>query len=368
MYRNFHINSELFSLLEKQGYVDRVKAFLGDGRYISSFISSFELEDRIVPELKEEGFLKALKNEFPDLSEKVNEIYPSLSERKISVGKSEQDLSLELFSLSIGYPAYFVLKPEEISSWQEQGFLSPIEMISSIGALVDSYQRMDSIDYKRGGQFQLEVNGEKRLTLVTGDTNGDLRVQQRDETSYPQNLDMFGNESRVRPSIQRTLAAYHSTEPQFLSLLLQYANENKLDLKFRDNWEEFETDVNQGVNGEFTPRTAEQFDTRVDSMSVLYANSNIDSEITIPTIDNFSQRRALIHRLAQVSGPGYAALINSNNELAFGYAGENGDFSERYSIALEEVNPYITALVQQSANGGGRTNAATLVQILRDNK
>ena len=62
------------------------------------------------------------------------------------------------------------------------------------------------------------------------------------------------------------------------------------------------------------------------------------------------------------------ALINSNNELAFGYTSEKGDFSEKYSIALEEVNPYITALVQQSANGGGRTNTATLVQILKDNK
>ncbi len=368
MYGNFHINSELFSLLEKQGYVDRVKTFSDEGGHISSFISEFELEDRIVPELKEEGFLKALAKEYPKLKEKLNEIYPTLTKRKINVGKSEQDLSLELFSLSIGYPGYFVLKPEEISSWQEQGFLSPIEMISSIGALVYSCQSIDSIDYKRGGKFQSEVNGEKRLTLVTGDINGDLRVQQRDETSYPQNLDMFGSKSRVRSSIQRTLAAYHSTEPQFLSLLIKYANENKLDLKFRDDWEKFKLDVNQGVNSEFNSRTAEQFDTCVDSMSVGYANGQICSNITLPTIDNFFQRRALIHRLAQESGLGYAALINSNNELAFGYTSEKGDFSEKYSIALEEVNPYITALVQQSANGGGRTNTATLVQILKDNK
>jgi hypothetical protein len=359
--------------IEKAGLKERIlKAvkkedfpFLGGCTFESDVAST-------VSAMEEEGFFKTFPAEFRgEWQKQLNAVfrkrekYPWKAHRNGRV--VEEETELEDVELMMGWTASFVLKPEEIWDFKKFGFASLPDFVGSFGAEVYSLYHEKSGDFRGGYKWETNVNGRRFINEITGDMNLDLRVLQTDITP-DRTIDPCGYEVSYRPEFRadwQCVAAYHSTEPEFLIGVLRWIEQQKLHpeilkdkakplLQYVGSLETLTghaTECLSGYSGPYTPR-------------VLLCTF----DIPIPVLNEHNSTAQRTTYFLGCQSDGYFGMyVSPQGELVFAYENPKEieptkNVSARFQP--DDANNLLRGIMFQAAKGLGRTLPERLVEIV----
>jgi hypothetical protein len=327
--------------------------------------------------LKKEGFYEFLPKEFKDsYSLIMNKIFSELSNdcktscswkvfRPEGVVKNQvEDQDLRLFN---GEFASYVLKPEEVRQFKEFGFSSPVDLFSTLGLYV--FQIANNSSLREGYVWTREDPfGSTIVSEITGNNHADLRIFQKDITSY-KTISPFEEESLIRPEVfedSHSLAPHDSTESKLLTIILKYLNQEKIVLDcFKDNGKkliEWGKSLGQGGGS-----CAEHLGGLSNSNPREYF---LSWDWPLAKLNSNDETKDLsLEHLSCQSGGFYSAYIGDKKDLVFSYDNklnrETVKKNIRIRFPVQDAEQLVKGLIYQSAKGLGRTSAKQLFNIIK---
>lgn len=360
-------NSGLLQRIEDANKDDRIPQF-------NTFTKN-ELRE-LVSELKERRYYKHTPEHLKDsYRDSMNQLFMKYEDFSWTVSRTKSEskhpVDLNDLQLLIGWPASFVLSPEEFWDYEKFGFASPVEFLGTLSAKIYSATR-DFHDRRVYSWNTTLSNGMQTTTSVTGDINCDLRIFQDDITPY-HTIDPLGNIVLYRPmnsEDKRTIAGYHSTEGHLLATIIKYIEQENIGSEvFKDKASSLIKEIRKiGQHGGTCTEHFGGYDSQAEQFFWSHNHKipqlDVNFSTTKPSIDS-------IHTITYDTNEysNYYAYVGPEKELCFAY--EPTIFEKRsakkqlrLSIPPQDVDHLIRSTLQQATYGLGRTSARQLIDIL----
>lgn len=359
---------ESIKKIENSDIPERIKKFKRkeDAPYISEHCFADDLI-WMAKHMKEKKYFDILPEEFSkNYREKLNNMYKETKnyfwEVKYNDGIHKEELKLQDLSLFIGWNASLIMTKKNIWNYKKYGFSSVSEFIATTSA----YFMKNSgygIEYE-GHSWMSKRDGKDIVTKISGDNNFDLRVYQRDVTSY-ETKDPFGNSIGLRPFLSKdfsAIAPHHSTEPLLLMSLLKYAEQEKIDVSFTKDGAKslIEWGKSLGQRGAGCTEHFGGFDTDPFQYVLL-----TDYPLAKLNENNQTKDRSFFW-IGCSSDSGYVPYITHDGNLTFGYEDGKNEKQKTPKITFtrDDVEEAVKGIIYQCANGIGRTSANQIFSIL----
>jgi len=368
---NYTLYPEARQKLDSAGITERVQKAKKD---YSIDIKGCTYEDEIpgmITEMKEEGFFKTFpKDQLKSFQEKMNAIFKSRDKFNWIISKNDkpyhEEVDIDDIVLMLGWDASKVLKPEEIWDYKKFGFENTGDFVGSVGSLINEVVH-DAGGYRQGHKWQNKTPDNRILVNeVTGDSNCDMRIYQRDVTAYS-TMDPFGNKVTFRPEIDPDrggIMAYHSTEGEFLATILRYVEQRGIKPESLEDGAKktLEWAASLGQGGGTCTEHFGGFDRDARRFFPGW-------KIPLWKLDkNNSTDKHSIDGIIDASGGVYMAYLNADENLVFSYESRDKERkSEKNVCAIfypDDADHLIKGLIYQSAKGLGRTSCRQLINIL----
>lgn len=257
-----------------------------------------------------------------------------------------------------GLYASHVVEPEEFWPEGHQGLQSYSDLIGTIGAaFVEQNHRPDPREYA----WESTQDGKSVRTSVSATIHGDLRVERTDVTPYP-TIDPYDQPVSYRPIVDddhEAIAAYHSTEPTLLAVLLKYAEQMELKLDF------LEDDARQFLRE--MRRSDQSLGNFADAGSNMMGAYSVLMEFAFPLTDPCDPRsRRMPWAMSREFGPPYAFGTDGAGNLCCFLTDGTGKVLHTpvFTLPPQDVEQLINGLFHQASRGLGRTSVAELCRIV----
>ena len=317
----------------------------------------------ILPKAESNTFELLLNNAFNSFLEGYP---PKWLIRKNDVIREEQ-MEIEDFLLLSGYTAfkYGILKKDELFNYKKFGFNNLLEFIGTIGAVMENASREKAkINSLEGlNWITKKYNGSQFISCIGGNMHYDLHIRQRDITEY-ETKDPFGNIVLYRPETHNDSISFspiHSTEPDFLVLILQYAEQLGEIQKIINNGAKKYISYAKSL-GQKGVAAAEHFISYGDRPKNVFDKTLL---CEIPKLENNSD-------YVNVYSP-YIFLSNDNNSHYSAYIGKDNELRiplsqnpeiECVSFMPHDITKMLNGIIYQCAMGIGRTPVNQIINLL----
>nr|MBI4156432.1 hypothetical protein [Candidatus Woesearchaeota archaeon] len=323
----------------------------------------------IVKEMVQEGYFKTLpKEEKKHFTENLNKAFTDRKNNKWKVHRNnqiiEESAEAEDFYLMIGWLASFILSKEEIWDYRKFGFSSINDFVGSIGASIWSSNNQD---FRGGYEWITKTpNGRVIQSNISGDSNLDLRIYQTDLTP-DKTIDPTGAEVSYRPELEKDrkcVAAYHSTEQNFLIGVLKWIHQQKISSEMlSDNGKPL---INYAFSlGYKIGNATECFDVNISKKPIIELINFYDP---IPILDeNYSTDKPIFDFIMTITGDYFGMYIGSNKELMFSFERKK-EIKPKKEIELsfqpEDADHLLKGIGYQAMKGLGRTAPQKLISLI----
>lgn|SRR3989338_4074037 len=355
--------------LDSSGLNDKIKQAHKEFKiYLTHHMIESEIVNIVKCMKRERMFDSMPMKERRDFSEKLNDVWKKRDSAGWIVdrnGESDKEaLDLQDFLLFIGWNASKILPKKDLFNYRKFGFSSLNEFTGTLGAAIENELHYNP--YHRGLKWVTSrPDGRVFENEISGDTNCDLRINQRDITPY-ETTDPFDVKVNYRPETdpdRRNIAAYRSNEGAFLTTILKYADQLQLNSQtLKDQAKDtIEWAKSLGQGGETCAEHFGGFDQSA-------RNFLINFYMPIPKLDSAdSTSEHTLHGLTTAVDGHYEIYIDKNDELVLAYVplSENSPKKKiQASFLPQEVDHLVNGLLYQSAKGLGRTSVKQLIDIL----
>jgi hypothetical protein len=323
-----------------------------------------------IKEMQEDKYFTTLpSDERKQFMGRLNEAFKDKEGHRWKVHRNgeilEEPAEAEDFYLMGGWLSSCVLGKDEIWNYQKFGFKSLSDFVGCMGAAV--WQSNKSGLRKGYEGTTTTPNGRVLTNNLSGDHNLDLRIFQTDITP-DRTIDPTGAEVSYRPELRddgSCVAAYHSTEPDFLVGVLKWIHQQDIPTEMLKN------------NGLPLITWARSLGHRIGAATECFGDfGGIDGPMIklgsfydpIPILDeNLSTDQPTFDGVG-VSGEGYFGMyVGPNKELMFSYQGR-GERQPQKKIELSflpsEADHLLRGICYQAANGLGRTVPQKLISLV----
>lgn len=339
--------------------------------YFKSHLLDSELVETI-GELKS-TFLPSLDNVERGLFvSKFNDLFKDRENKYWKIdregGALLEKVDLHDFLLMSGWLSSQLLSNQEMKDYKKFGFDSLVGFNGAVGATIWSLNETDFYDgYKWKSK---SLDGRNLVNEITGDTHLDFKIYQTDITP-DKTTDPLGNKVLYRPELNkdgRAVSGYHSVELEFLTILLKYAEQQKIHSDILSdggmNFLEKVKSLPQRIGS-----ATECFD-RGNDISGFADNPRFvfsHFDIPIPILDeNYFTKKHTFDGI-QSNGEGfYGAYVGPNKELIFAYEGKERKQAKTSSVVFtsKDIDHLINGVFYQSLKGLGRTTPNKLARLL----
>ncbi|VVB79358.1 Uncharacterised protein [uncultured archaeon] len=378
MHYNFIVYPEAIKKLKETKLDEKIEKALRNKKVSLIPGRIYDPADAIwmVDSLKENGFFKTIPFNFVQnfgedvyqdwhqglmklLNKYINEQDSYWEIKKLGRTQWEQMSIEEDFPVISGYNASVVLDPEIFWQFKNFGFKSLSDFLGSVGA----FARMKDKCYLDKGYRWQSHSGEQVSEFELGASeHGDFRLKKVDITPY-KTFDPTGNLVSFRPETREEVqyvSASHSVESSLLTILLKWANQEKIPSEILKNYPDFISQVREqgqicGNFGDFG------YGSLSPQMQFTYASGPLVKSSTLPNL------RIVPHNLPCYGGDAgeYAIGIGQDRELVFVYQDKSGKLSnEEVSVPVNDFDNFFTGLFYQAQRGLGRTSVKNLTDIM----
>ena len=323
-----------------------------------------------IKEMQEQGYFKNIPNDLKkQFMSNLNKAFQDKENNpwKVErVGKIiQENPEPEDFYLMTGWLSSFVLDKNEIWDYKKYGFENLNDFVGSIGVAIWSANK---IDFREGYCWTTKTKENRMIeNRITGDSNLDLRVYQIDKTP-DKTYDPTGEVVSYRPELDddsKCVAAYHSTEQDFLVGVLKWIDQQKIpNILLNYNG------INLGNYTRSLGRTigpaTECFDdfSGIDGPRIKLS-SFFDN---IPVLDkDFSTNEPTFDGVWVDGECFYGMFVGPNKELIFSYQGK-GERKPKKTISAcflpEDADHLLKGICYQAAKGLGRTSPNKLISLI----
>ena len=362
--------------LEESGILRRIEQISGN-----AFISGAVYEDDIIyyakeiqksgaldkiPKLEADKFKSSLNNAFKAFFD--GEV-PKWLIRRNNIFE-ETRMEIEDFLLLSGGIAFThkLLSDDELFDYKKFGFNNVFEFTGIVGsALMNTIREKTEIYIPGGLDWTTERSNCRTITSrIGGSMHYDLFISQVDITAY-ETKDPFGNSVSYRPDMytdHMNLSTIHSTEPDFLVVILQYAEQMGIMQKIVESGAKEFIAFAKSL-GQRGGATTEHLMGYIETPEYIFSKTLL---IPIPKLEN-NKNYANIYSPYTFQSYGtadnayYAAYIGTENELRIQLL----PTSQRECISFipDDIDKILKGLIYQCAMGIGRTSAKQIINMLK---
>lgn len=261
----------------------------------------------------------------------------------------------EHIELMLGYPASYILTPDEVDNYQNFGFNSFVDLIGSFSAYIHSELYMNSrgpLEWKA-----THPDGRSFRKAIGGSLDYDLWITDQDITPYP-TLDPAGYNVSYRPFGRwddKVLAFHHSVEPTFLALILKWINQVGIKSDLLENQGCGLIDFARNL-GQIIGATTEHLCPNSQHPIMNFALFDSPMKRVGEDFSKLPRPDTMYEESTRIP---YVFLIGSDNELVISRFDKN--LEERTRYYPNEVDDVLKSLFYQAAKGFGRTPVAELI-------
>lgn len=379
MHYNWVVYQEGLRKLQETGLAEMVNKGLRkhEKSLCPSHLSDPEEVLELFEVLKEEGYFESVPMNFVrDFGEDIYQDWHSGVVKLVSDFASGKNSFWEIdkkgekhfepmemdddFPILSGYNASVALGPELFWDFKKFGFESLGDFLGTLGA----YTRMESKAYIDRGYKWPSNEGQRIFQIeIGGSEHGDFRLSKKDITPY-KTLDPTGLPVLFRPECLddvQYIAGSHSVEPYLLSMILQWAEQEKIPSTILDNRQDFIAGFKQ--QGQYCGPFA---DFGYESGSGQMFNF-LSWDIPLRRVGEVYASGFIPHYLPCYGGDagGYSLKVGKESQLVFSYVPYKG---ETKNLALEvqpkDLDQFINGLFTQAQRGWGRTSVKQLVGVI----
>jgi hypothetical protein len=363
METKFIIDPANIEKLRERGLATKIEKLVKDdsceymrtGAVFSSDISS------IIKEMNLAGyFMFGPQGSRNLLNSKLSDMLDSKSAHPWRINKPEGLITKDTNSCDLllftGFHAYCVLEIQDFWNFKKFGFDTFAEFWGSIGIHMTSF---DMDDYSKSYKFNSQINNTQFEVEVGATMHGDLHIRRTNLTQYPCTDPLGFNVGYrpITPDDTTGIAAWHSTEPQFLATLLKYIDQLKIpSVILKDQGKQMIAEFleQDTILGNYADAGHERMgdSPRFVLMNYMHPIPEIGSKAHSPFCIGVSADST------------YATKIENGN-LAFVYVYKGKPDSDRkFIIYPSEVDHFLKGIFHQAAHGDGRTSFFQLQRLL----
>lgn len=311
-----------------------------------------------IPEDEKKSFMVGLNDAFKDRGNHKWKVHRD--------GKVIEDpVTLEDFYLMTGWLSSFVLGKDEIWDCKKFGFQSLNDFVGCVGAAVWS---LSHTNWKEGYKWITTTpSGRMFKNQITGDMNLDLRIYQTDITP-DETIDPTGAEVLYRPELdedKRCVAAYHSTELDFLVGILKWVHQQQIPSEMLKDRGMPLIEYAKSLGHIIGPATeCYGFEDRT-----LEPRLRLDSfYFPIPVLnENYSTDKLTLDGVHVDAESFFGMYVGPSKELIFSYHGK-GEIQHLKRVDAcflpSEADHLLKGICYQSAKGLGRTVPKDLISLI----